>query len=69
MADQKKLFDTGEASDDSNGPRAKKERAVQKHWFDEQSEKKQNEIIKSHFDEAHPTNDDIKKAVQDYDNQ
>jgi len=51
---------------ESDSPREQKRRQVQRHWFDQQPEKKQDEIIKPHFDAEHKTSEDVKKAVKDF---
>jgi hypothetical protein len=51
---------------DPETTREQKVRAVQRHWFNKQPEEKKAEIIKPHFEEAHPTPEEIRKAVTDY---
>lgn len=62
------MTDHGHMSSDSGSEILKRERAVQKHWFDEQPIEKQAEIIKPHFDKAHPTPDSVREAVKRYTN-
>ena len=69
MVNQETSFDADEVPDDSGSPLAKKEQAVQRYWFDQQPEKEQAGIIKPHFEKAHPTQEDVKKSIKDYNNQ
>ena len=68
MVNQKTSIDADEIPDDSGSPRARKEQAIQRYWFDNRPQKEQTEIIKPHFNKAHPHTDDVKKAIKDYDN-
>ena len=49
--------------DDTERPIGQKVKVVQRQWFDNQTRDKQSEIIKPALEKAHPTNDDVKKAV------
>ena len=51
---------------DSDSPREQKRRHVQRYWFQKLPEEKQDEIVRPHFEEAHPTSEDVKQAVRDY---
>lgn len=51
------------------GNLAPRERAVRKFWFDRLDEHEQDTIIKPHFLGAHPTNDDVRKVVKEYEDE